>query len=403
MVLGSALARGLLPAVTAVALAAACSSGPARRTLGGSLPLPAAGDDAGAMLIGDAGPVIQSCLTGPDGGVCACVDEPLALDPPTLYFVLDRSGSMADNGGTAATASKWDTIRSVIGHLVTSLGQRARFGAAVFPDTKPGEPCAPGGAVWPLFNVAPLQGDGTLGAPGPRDRSLISTLAGIDASGGTPTAATLGALLPRLQAWGGQTYVVFATDGGPNCDANATCAAADCTINIESALGCTPTGPVNCCGAAGPGGPDACLDARPSIAAVAAFASAGIPVYVLGVPGSEPYAVLLDQLAVAGATARGSEPQYYAVSTFDEAALSSAMSKIAAKVTGSCTLTLDATPPAPDEVNVFLNGNALPQSGADGWTLTGPIVTVLGSSCQAILDGDVVDVRVVAGCPTVTH
>jgi hypothetical protein len=386
-----ALLRLVVP--VAVTVVAACGSGSGPPALGDA-PGVDAGAETGGLLVTDAGPIIESCGKGPDGGVCACVDEPLALDPPTLYFVLDRSGSMNDDG-------KWNTVRSVIGSLAVSLGQRARFGAAVFPDPAQDD-CVPGGPVWPMEGVAPLQGDGTLNTPGPRDISLIGTLSGISASGGTPTASTLSALLPKLQKWGGKTYVVLATDGGPNCDANAVCTAAMCTYNIEGDVGCTPTGP-DCCGPTGVGGPLACLDAQPTIDAVTAFTTAGIPVYVIGVPGSEPYATLLDQLAMAGGTARGSEPQYYAVTTYDEQALSSAMSKIAAKVTGSCTLTLDAVPPAPDEVNVFFDGTAIAQTGPNGWTLSGETVTILGTSCQAILDGDVIDVRVVAGCPTITH
>jgi len=387
----SVFARGA--ALTAAALIAACGAGSHPPPLGDE-PRGDAGAEGGGLLISDAGPIIQSCGKGPDGGVCACVDEPLALDAPTLYFALDRSGSMNDG-------NKWGTIRSVIANLVTSLGQRAKFGAAVLPDPKMDQ-CATGGPVWPMFGVAPLQGDGTLGTPGPRDQSLIETLDGIDANGGTPTAATLEGLLPKLRQWGGKTYLVFATDGGPNCDSSATCGASGCTLNIEGTAGCVPTGP-SCCGPGSLGGSDSCLDAEPTLAAVMAFSAAGIPVYVLGVPGSEPYAVLLDELAVAGGTARGSEPQYYAVSSFDQAAFASAMSQIAAKVTGSCTLVLNAVPPQPDEVNVFLNGAAIAQTGPDGWTLAGTTVTILGKSCQAILDGDVVDVRVVAGCPTVTH
>jgi hypothetical protein len=379
----------------AVTVVVACGSGPQPRTLGDDPAGSDAGGDEPGLLVTDAGPVIESCGKGPDGGVCACVDEPLALDPPTLYFVLDRSDSMNDG-------NKWSTIRGVIGSLATSLGQRARFGAAVLPDPAQDD-CAPGGPVWPMFGVAPLQGDGTLGAPGPRDESLISTLAAIDASGGTPTAATLRALLPKLQKWGGKTFVVFATDGGPNCDASASCSSAMCTLNIESDVGCTPSGPDCCAPGSSVGDATSCLDAQPTIDAVTAYAAAGIPVYVLGVPGSEPYATLLDSLAMAGGTARGSEPQYYAVTTYDVSAFKTAMSQIAAKVTGSCTLTLDAVPPVLDEVNVFLNGNAIAQAGPDGWTLTGQTVTILGASCQAILDGDVIDVRVVAGCPTVTH
>ncbi len=391
----------LVPPVVATLVAGAAACGGYERAPG--LRGQPAGDDGGAdatpSLLGSSGPVLKSCGTGPDGGVCACADEPLVLDPPTLYFVLDHSGSMI-------VGDKWTTVRDVIGSLAVGLGPRAKFGAAVFPAAAAGE-CAPGGQIFPPSYVGaptspPVQGDGAFGQPGPVDTGLIDALGRIVATGGTPTAATLEALLPIVQGFGGKTYVVLATDGGPNCDAAASCTSAMCTLNIESDNSCTPTGP-NCCDPANSGSWTACLDAQPTIDAVTAFASAGIPVYVVGVPGSEPYAQLLDQLAIAGGTARGSEPQYYAVSTYDQQALASAMSKIAAQVTGSCTLTLDHVPPVPDQVNVFLDGSALPQAGPDGWTLSGTTVTVLGTSCQAILDGNVIDVRVVAGCPTVAY
>jgi hypothetical protein len=51
-------------------------------------------------------------------------------------------------------------------------------------------------------------------------------------------------------------------------------------------------------------------------------------------------------------------------------------------------------------VNVFVDEQVLPQDGPDGWTLDGQTVTVLGQTCQSILSGAVLDVRVVAGCPT---
>src|SRR5579872_4589861 len=209
-------------------------------------------DSGPPSLISDAGPVIQNCGVGPDGGVCACADEPLEVDPPSLYYVLDRSGSMADNG-------KWNTVRSVLGSLAIALGPRARFAAAVFPDTQQ-EGCTPGGQVFPTQNgqpLAPLQGDGMPGAPGPHDLALIQTLGLIGASGGTPTAATLQALLPVVKGFGGRTYVVLATDGGPNCNPNAVCTAATCTYNIENDLGCAPAGPSCCAADAGIGGPNA--------------------------------------------------------------------------------------------------------------------------------------------------
>jgi hypothetical protein len=387
----SVLARGAW--VAAMMLGGACSAPTAPPVLDEPSAFDA-GAAAAPSLIGTTPAPIPSCGVGPDGGVCACADEPLVLDPPTLYFVLDRSSSMNDGG-------KWSTVRGVLAKLVPALGPRVKLGAAVFPDPAQGG-CAPGRQVFPGTSGAPVQGDGVFGSAGPVDRALISTLDGIPAAGGTPTAASLGAVLARAKTFGGKAYVVLATDGGPNCDEDAACTAAACTLNIESTNGCTPGGE-NCCLPVNAGTNLACLDAQPTLDAVASFASAGIPLYVVGIPGSEPYAQLLDQLAEAGGTSRGTEPQYYAVSTYDQQALYAAMSKIAAKVAASCTLTLDAVPPRPDLVNVFLGGSPLPQSGADGWTLEGTSVTILGASCQSILAGDVIDVRVVAGCPTVLN
>ncbi len=310
--------------------------------------------------------------------------------------------------------------------LVTALGPRASYAVAVFPirttrtrraanrATPPprARPCAPGVPIFPgIPGVSVLRGDAPAGTLGPVEFGLSTMLNRVGALGGTPTSATLSALAPTIEALPGKTYVIFATDGGPNCDESATCSAAQCTSNIENDPGCPPAGP-NCCAPTLWAGANLnCLDAQPTVAAVQAIAGAGIPVYVVGVPQSEPYAMLLDDMARAGGTARGSEPQYYAAAGADPSALLTALKKIAAQITGTCKLTLGNAPPDPSRVNVFFDGAPLPQSGPDGWTLAttrgdaGSVtaVTVLGASCQKILDGDVLDVRVVAGCPTVTQ
>jgi hypothetical protein len=348
------------------------------------------------LLVGDGAIPEKSCALGPEGGVCACADEPLLGDPPTLYYVLDRSGSMND-------LNKWGTVQSVLDKVMIGLGPRARFAAAVFPDPSQNA-CAPGVQVFPLPPGGPVLGDAPAGTLGTTDLAMLETLSRIAASGGTPTAATLTGLAPTIEAISGKVYVILATDGGPNCDIAANCTAASCTLNLDNAPQCPTGGPPNCCDpSTGEGDNLSCLDAQPTVDAVAALAAAGIPVYVVGVPGSQPYADVLDQLAVAGGTQRGSEPQYYAVDSTDEAVLFAAMSKIAAKIAGTCSLTLNQAPPDPSLINVFLDGKVLPQSGANGWTLDGAVVTILGASCDAITGGDVIDVRVVAGCPTVTQ
>jgi hypothetical protein len=234
-------------------------------------------------------------------------------------------------------------------------------------------------------------------------------LSEISANGGTPTAATFDTITPRLQSLPGKTYVIFATDGGPNCDPAARCDASQCQSNMEGLTGCPVGGPLNCCAPTMTGGPLACEDTAPTVAAVQALATSGVPVYVLGVPESEPYADVLAQLASAGGTAREVDggdaggPLYYAVTGTDEAALESALSTIAAKITGTCSFDLGSEPSDPSLVNVFFDGSPIAQAGSDGWTLGGTTVTVLGASCQQILSGAVLDVRVVAGCPTVEH
>ena len=339
-------------------------------------------------------PTELSCNLGPDGGVCACADQPLLGTPPNLYFVLDLSASMSED-------NKWRTIVSAIANLVVDLGPRANIGATVFPDPRY-VGCTAGLEVFP-----PTRGDSPAGHAGPVESAFLTQLGALTPNGGTPTAATLQALAPRLTALPGKTYVILATDGGPNCDLDANCDSSQCEINIESsASGCTPDGSLNCC--ADPNyGPDpqlSCLDADPTRAAVAAIAQEGIPVYVVGVPGSAPYASLLDDLAAAGGTSQaadaGGGTGYYAVNTADQAAFTTAISAVAAKITGTCTLTLDNAPPDPTKVNVFVDEQVLAQDGPDGWTLSGQTVTILGQTCQNILTGTVLDVRVVAGCPT---
>jgi hypothetical protein len=401
---------------------------PGGGTASGGSPGVGGGSGSGSpSLLGDGAVTAPTCNLGPEGGVCACVDQPLLGDPPNLFFVLDRSGSM-NNAWNASGVSKWATVVSTITSLVVSLGPRANLGAAVFPDphyanvtncesnnpTGPCQECAPGLQVFPgVPGVQVLRGDTPAGTAGPVEAALASMLNHVGALGGTPTAATFSALAPTLKALPGKTYVIFATDGGPNCSSALTCTVSACTSNIENDPGCPPAGP-NCCDPSTGGTSANCLDEAATVAAVHAIANAGIPVYVVGVPQSEPYSALLDELATAGGTARASEPLYYAASGGDPSALLAALKQIAAKITGTCTLTLDHAPPDPSLVNVFFDGSPLPMSGPDGWTLTtvpgdagdaggSTTVTVKGASCMKIQDGDVIDVRVVAGCPTVTQ
>ncbi|MEO6420866.1 MAG: VWA domain-containing protein, partial [Polyangiaceae bacterium] len=253
--------------------------------------------------------------------------------------------------------------------------------------------CDPGIEVF-----APQRGDSPAGTGGPTAVGLI-TSTNVPASGGTPTAATIRGLTGRLSTLPGKTFAILATDGGPNCNMAATCDATSCIPNIEGAVGCSPGG-ASCCDPASYG-PLQCLDGQDSIDAVTALSAAGVPTYVVGVPGSVPYAALLDALAVAGGTARAGSPRYYRVDSTDAAAFASALAQVAAKITATCILKLGMAPPDPTHVNVYLDDVVVPSDPANGWTLDGSTVTLTGTTCDRVLSGDVLDLRVIAGCPTV--
>lgn len=327
------------------------------------------------------------CTAGPEGGVCGCVDVTALTDVPNLYFVLDRSGSMA-------TSNKWTTVRVTVAKTTAKLGARVNIGAAVFPDPTTDE-CSTGREV-----LAPRQGDSPPGTYGVTQRLLGAAL-DVKANGGTPTAATLEALLPRITGLPGRTFVVLATDGAPNC-AQRACGIDRCLLNVESSLpACQPSTPPNCCDPQNYG-PTSCLDGDAAVNAVGALKVAGVPVFVIGLPASGPYATLLDELAVTGGTARPGTPRYYRVDGTDEAALAGALAQIAAKVTATCTLPIARGGDFdPDRVNVYLDEQVVPMDPTDGWQLDGSTVTLLGKTCQRVLDGQALNVRVVAGCPTV--
>jgi hypothetical protein len=338
----------------------------------------------------DSGQGVPKCqFVQADGTICGCTDVPLVTDAPTLYFVLDRSGSMNDQ-------NKWTTVRTVVAQVITAIGPRASFAAAVFPSPLSNFSCAAGVEV-----MTPRSGDAPAGQPGITTTSLLAAT-NMQALGGTPTAATLAGLKGRLAALAtaSRTYVILATDGGPNCNSTLTCDLATCIPNIESSDGCTPTAPPNCCDPT-QYGPEECLDGDAAVDAVTQLHGAGIDTYVVGVPGSGPYSAILDKLATAGNTARTASPLYYRVDSADQGAFLAAISEIAAKIVASCTLPLSAPPPDPNQVNVFVDEKPVPKDPVNGWTLDGSTITLQGTTCADVLSGSALDVRVIVGCPTV--
>lgn len=348
---------------------------------------PPAGDRSGEVppdnaLLSDAGTKPPGCGRKDDGTSCNCIDVPLFADPPNVYFVLDRSKSMA-------TDAKWDHVRLTVGRILRDLGPRANFGATLFPGFS-GDSCGPSAEV---MGVRP--GDPPSSADGPTAKFLLNAT-NIAPAGNTPTSLALREVLGRLQSVTGNTFVVVATDGGPNCSATATCDIAGCMENIEDAPGCPRAGPRNCCTRS-----EQCLDAAATTDAVAALKSAGHPVYIVGIPGSAAYGTLLDQLATSGGTALPGSPKYFRVDDAGDAALLLVLRRVVAKIVATCRFELKEPPADPALVNVYLDEIVEPKNPTDGWTLDGKVVTLVGRACARVMDGDVLGVRVIAGCPSV--
>jgi hypothetical protein len=342
-----------------------------------------------------------------DAGFCGEEFLREVNNAPTLYFVVDRSGSMSEEI-PGSILSKYQAARSTLADVLKSLGHRLRYGAAVFPPWNTTTGCEPGEEIFetrlgdpPSFAVA--------NELGPELRALLDRLGAAAPEGGTPTAPTLRELTPMLRALGGDTSVVLMTDGAPNCNAELACSAAECSLNIEGVAvgGRSCSGTVNCCDSdqVGEGAEAYCVDSDASEAALEELASDGIRTFVVGMPGAEAYADVLDRLAVAGGTARNvaeGDARYYDVR--DEAELDEAIREIGTGIAIRCEIELEEPPAEPALVNVYFDGELVPRDAENGWDWGREDYTrieVLGEACERLGSGEVLEARAVFGCETV--
>lgn len=345
------------------------------------------------------------CGTAPSGEFCGQTFLREVDDPPNVYFVVDRSGSMGEAFEGSIT-SKYQAARHAIAALLRDIGHRVRYGATVFPSKTDPQSCIAGEQIFQTTRGDPVD-CAVLGRSGPLLADFNARLASFSPNGATPTSATLDALLPTLTELEGDTFVVLVTDGAPNCNFEASCPASECTLNIENlTVGSTAcTRDVNCCdpgGLLGQNAPGYCVDTDATEHAVDSLAEAGIMTYVVGLPGAEPYAALLNRLAAAGGTARGAETDYYAVGDAD--ALSEALRDIGTGIAIRCSIDLETPPEDPARVNVYFDGDVVPSGDDDGWIWDGDQrIEVRGEACDRLRSGAVLEARVVFGCDTIVR
>jgi hypothetical protein len=314
----------------------------------------------------------QDSAPGPDdefadGGAdasCGAQQEDIGVvnlgPPPDLLIVLDKSGSMLlPPNFPFPDPSKWDLMKGALSATTDTFDQNIRFGLLLFPTDD-------------LCAVAP-------GARVPIDlgqsANIVAALNGSGPSGSTPSHFALTEALAIYQSIPVNPdgrYVLFATDGLPNCNGGAAT-------------------------------PDEPSDAA-TIAAVEALATAGIKTFVLGFGNSfVTNAQVLNDAALAGEVPKPGGPPHYYYAT-NQAELEQTFTDIAGGIiVPSCSFALEELPPDPDLVTVTLNGTAVPRDAGhqNGWDYhpDAGTITFFGSYCEMIEAGASSSVGFSYGCP----
>lgn len=423
-------------ALGAAALAVACSSD--KNVEGSTLPGPdSGGGGGGASGGGGAGGTGGGAdggrgnigggfvMPSMDGGMADanCGESPFdaTRKKVSILLLIDKSRSM-ESQPEGYDTDKWSAMTAAINAAVGAAEDDVAFGLELFPgSTSDGGAVSecevpPGDALSVGVDVA------SANAP-----LIEAELDAVTPSGLTPTASALARALEYFTngagaSLDGDKYVLLATDGGPNCDdalleAAETCDADACTTNLDGECcipdgsgGCDPIpGVDNCCDTAssGAGAGKFCLDAEGPTAEIEALAKAGIPTFVVGIPGSRPYADVLNALAQAGGVpASDGDTDYFEVSaTGGVAELAEVFSEITTELIRTCELKLDEEPEDRGLLNVEIDGRRLnrDEDGPDGWRLEGPTtepptVVIQGADCQALKAEGAKSINVVFGC-----
>lgn len=258
---------------------------------------------------------------------------------PDMMIVLDKSGSMQDEG-------RWNPSREAVKTITSELESSIRFGLMMFPGDEPGEDdpgCNPG----ELF--VPVNLD-TAGA-------IASEVNGAESSGGTPTGETLDVALAHFTAAQDvpdivvpPQFVLLVTDGQPTC----------------------PNGD---------GYDTTNADVRLANDAIRALGQIGVSTYVIGYDTQDDndLSSVLDRFATLGGTER-----HRAVENQQE--LLDEFRAIAGEIV-SCAYSLEAEPEDPAYVQVKLDGQQVNLNDADGWSLNGTTVQLQGRACEQLQDG----------------
>jgi hypothetical protein len=347
------------------------------------------------------GPDIDDCETFDGLDECGVTSVEASFSAANVLLVIDKSGSMADQPA-GFELKKWDAIKAALAPALAAVAEEMSFGLLLYPfgaDAEIPLDCFEGCCEVPSGPSAvqvPIE---------PGESSGEGVMEALDATGpggGTPTAAALAAALDYFTIGAGaklrgDRYVLLATDGGPNCNADNTCDAETCTPNLDGAC---PEG--NCCDGEG----QYCLDDAAVVEQLEALAAAGVPTFVVGIPGTEEYGDYLSTFAVAGGVPNpDAPPDYYAVSAEGGVeALTQTFVDITTHLVRSCEVELDEAPREKKLVNVAVDCEIVPFEDGAGWDISPEAPTTLvlaGDTCKHLKREGARRVDVVYGCQTV--
>lgn len=372
---------------------------------GGSAGTTGGAAGGGAFVQPDSGPI-----TGDSGGGlgldAACAGSVLnsQLNPSTLLFVIDRSGSMncnlpSDGQSTAACEampqkldplkpSKWELTRTALNNALTALSTSGvvTAGLSVFPTDSE---CA--------VTEVPAVSLQKLDATQVTAIGTFLNLPTVQPKGSTPLAgATVYAYMDLYERLKQNPtflnqFVVLLTDGFETCKADFL---PSFLPQVKDAL------------------------------------SVSIRTFVIGVPGSEDGRQLLSTIAKEGGTARtpdctaGWAPDTTTPSVgdchFDLTQSTDFAAELAARLTeiSGATLSCELDVPKPPDggqvdltkVNVRINGQdilldtSLCNGGSNGWQYNADLTKILlcGTACTLAQQPNA-KVEVILGCPTIVH
>ena len=280
-----------------------------------------------------------------------------------VMLVVDRSYSMVN------TVDRWTPMVEALGNITDTLDGLVDFGLMVFPNPAAQNECAEG-----EVQITPASGQSD------NINLVLSVHVPDQQYGGTPTALSLeeaGRALLEANPGSDNNYILLATDGGPGCNYDLDYMNCECLSEWCWEM------PANC------------LDDARTVSTVLNLNLQGIQTFVVGIPGSEDFGAVLDQMAVAGGTAV--DGGHYAVSNDIE--LGDALSTTTGGLV-PCSYHLQEPVDDIESLIVRIDGIVIQRdvTHQNGWDLVNGYLELYGTACSSLRDGQPHSVRALYDC-----